>query len=55
MSSGIIGFKRSTVRRLWMTHFSKSSTHRNGFLSVEEKTAGFSFGGRGSNSADGLA
>jgi hypothetical protein len=35
-------------------HFSKSSTHRNGFLSVEEKTAGFIFGSRGSNSTDGL-
>ena len=37
-----------------MTHFRKSSTHRNGFLRVEEKTASFSFGSRGSNSTDGL-
>ena len=38
-----------------MTHFSKSSAHGNGFLSVKEKTASLCFRCRGSDSADGFA
>ena len=49
---GVVGFERSAGGRLFVTHFFESSNHGKGFLGVEEETAGFSFGGGGSNSAD---
>ena len=55
MSSGIVGFERSTSDRLLMAHFFKGSANGDGILCIEEQTASFGFGGGGSNSANGFA
>ena len=55
VSSGIVGFKRSTGGRLRMTHFDESGVHGNSLLSIEKEAASFSFRGRGRNGADGFA
>lgn len=52
VSGGVVGFKRSARGGLFVAHFFESSNDGNGFLGVKEETAGFGFGGGGSDSAD---
>ena len=52
---GVVGFQGNAGGRLLVAHFFKSSDHGDGFLGVQEKTASFSFGGRGRDCPNCLA
>ena len=55
MSGGVVSFKGSSGRRLWVTKFKKGGKDGAGLLGTEEYAAGFSFRSRGGNSFNGLA